>query len=306
MIKVNKKKWNNQIVYLLQNNKLRIWVAPEDGMNISQIEYNNQVVVKFDKERYENKLIHSVPILYPTPNRVKDLKFMFDGIQYDAIMHGFAKDQKFGVVGTYVDDMTAFIEGVMEINKGDTLYKLFPFESSLKIKIIVEENKIRYQYTVCNHDDKRLPYGFAIHPFFNKHNEEVKIEVNTLKVMAMITEKLPTGELIDVKNTEFQLHDPTEVDKLQLDHVYTNIYMHPVAKIVYYKFCIELDTTKDFSHIVVYTPRKAPFFCIENQTCSTDAHNMYDKGFETCSGLEIVSPHEEKSGEITWKFISNS
>jgi len=306
LIKINKEEWNNQAVYLLENNKLRIWVAPEDGMNISQIKYDDQIVVKFDKERYEKKLTYGVPILYPTPNRVKDFKFSFDGVKYDAVMHGFTKNQKFVVTGTNVDDKSVSIEAVMQIHKGEVLYELFPFESSLKIKIVVADNEIKYQYTVCNYDDKKLPYGFAIHPFFNKNNEEVKIKVNASKVMVMTEDKLPTGELIDVKDTEFQLQQEIEVDKLELDHVYTDINHHPAAEIIYNNFCIKIDTTKDFSHIVVFLPSKAPFFCIENQTCSTDAHNMYDSGFETISGLEIAEPNEEKGGEITWKFISNN
>ena len=31
--------------------------------------------------------------------------------------------------------------------------------------------------------------------------------------------------------------------------------------------------------MVVYTP-EMDFFCLENQTCMTDAHNFYDKGYK--------------------------
>lgn len=303
MAKLCEVKWNNQNVYLLENGKLRIWVAPEDGMNISQIEYENQVVVKFENERFENNQTHSVPVLYPTPNRVRDFKFTFEGVEYDALMHGFAKNQQFKITAVHSDDREAAIEGVLEIKKGDALYGMFPFESALKIKIAVCENEIRYRYTVCNYSDKKLPYGFAIHPFFNKNGENVKLQVNAASVMAMSEEKLPTGELINADSTEYQLLQPVDIESLGLDHVYTNILKQPVARIMYEKFSIELDTTNDFSHIVVYTPPKEPFFCIENQTCSTDAHNMYNKGYEGLSGLEVVSPQQEKSGEIKIKFI---
>lgn len=303
MVKVIKEKWNDQTAYLLENRQLRVWVVPENGMNISQIEYRNQMVIKFDEERYKKNQTYSIPILYPTPNRVKDLKFIIDGVQYDAKVHGFAREQKFQIAEVYSNEEAAVIEGVMQIRKGTQLYKMFPFESLLKIQITVLESEIKYKYTICNNDDRKLPYGFAIHPFFYKNNEEVIIQVNAEQVMCMTEEKLPTGKLIDVKNTEFDLKQQVEVNKLQLDHVYTKIYEQPSAKIVYKNFSIELSTTSDFSHIVVYTPANAPFFCIENQTCSTDAHNMYNKGFKECSGLEFVLPGEEKNGEITFKFI---
>ena len=57
-------------------------------MNIYQIEFEDETVIKFDENR-------GVPILYPTPNQVRNLKFRFQGVQYDAIMHGFTKHQKF-------------------------------------------------------------------------------------------------------------------------------------------------------------------------------------------------------------------
>lgn len=295
--------WNNQKVYLLENDKLKLWVAPEDGMNISQIEYDNQVVVKFEMERFNKKQTHSVPILYPTPNRVRDWKYSFDGGQYDAVMHGFTKNQIFEDIKVMKDEKEVSIEGVSKITRGEALYDMFPFESFLKIRITAAEGEIRYKYTVCNNSDKKLPYGFAIHPFFYKNGEDVEIQVNAAEVMAMTEDKLPTGELINVANTEYELRQPTTVESLNLDHVYTSIFKQPVAVIKYKKFSIELGATADFSHVVVFTPPKESFFCIENQTCSTDAHNMYNKGFEDISGLEIVPPSAEKSGEITIKFV---
>lgn len=303
MVNVCEVNWNNQKVYLLENDKLKLWVAPDDGMNISQIEYDNQVVVKFEMERFEKKQTHSVPVLYPTPNRVRNWKFSFEGNEYDAVMHGFTKNQRFEEIKILKDDSEASIEGVLKITRGNASYEMFPYESALKIKITAARGEIRYKYTVCNYSDKKLPYGFAIHPFFHKNGEDVQIQVNAADVMGMSEDKLPTGELIKVENTGYDLRQPAPVGSLNLDHVYTGIFKQPAAMLKYKNFSIELRTTDDFSHIVVFTPPKEQFFCIENQTCSTDAHNMYNMGYEDISGLEIVSPSKEKSGEITIKFI---
>jgi aldose 1-epimerase len=64
---------------------------------------------------------------------------------------------------------------------------------------------------------------------------------------------------------------------------------------------MQLSTSNEFSHVVVYTPN-APYFCIENQTCSTDAHNLYTRGYHKESGLEIVESGTSKKGEIRWVF----
>lgn len=36
---------------------------------------------------------------------------------------------------------------------------------------------------------------------------------------------------------------------------------------------VVLKASEEFSNIVLYTPRGKEYFCIENQTCSTDAKN---------------------------------
>ena len=53
----------------------------------------------------------------------------------------------------------------------------------------------------------------------------------------------------------------------------------------------------DFTHLVVYTPN-ADWFCVENQTCSTDAHNLHAKGLVKESHLQIVPPGKKQSGTL--------
>ena len=52
--------------------------------------------------------------------------------------------------------------------------------------------------------------------------------------------------------------------------------------------------------MVVYTPPGRPFFCMENQTCSTDAHNLYSKGLEKEAHLLIAGQGKKVSG---WVYV---
>ncbi|WP_320977955.1 hypothetical protein, partial [Hungatella effluvii] len=71
---------------------------------------------------------------------------------------------------------------------------------------------------------------------------------------------------------------------------------------IFYNDCrVKLEATEEFGHIVVFTP-KAPFFCIENQSCSTDCFNLFAKGFVRESGLQTVKAGEKKSGAIRFVF----
>jgi galactose mutarotase-like enzyme len=46
-----------------------------------------------------------------------------------------------------------------------------------------------------------------------------------------------------------------------------------------------------------FTPPK-DFYCFENQTCSTDAHNLYEAGFRDASHLQIVAPGGSMQGTV--------
>jgi aldose 1-epimerase len=63
---------------------------------------------------------------------------------------------------------------------------------------------------------------------------------------------------------------------------------------------VDLETTADFSHAVLYCPKGEDFFCLENQTCSTDAHNLFDRGFARESGLKTVTPGEKHQGRVSY------
>ena len=68
--------------------------------------------------------------------------------------------------------------------------------------------------------------------------------------------------------------------------------LHPFfRKTASMRFSSSLDYeigSDEFNHVVVYTSPERPFVCVEPQTCSTDAHNLYSKGYEKESGLIIV------------------
>jgi aldose 1-epimerase len=65
---------------------------------------------------------------------------------------------------------------------------------------------------------------------------------------------------------------------------------------------LTLGASPDFTHVVVYTPAARPFFCIENQTCSTDAHNLHARGFVRQAHLSIVEPGQSHRGALDWRI----
>jgi aldose 1-epimerase len=164
-------------------------------------------------------------------------------------------------------------------------------------------------YEVWNKGSQDMPFGFALHPYFSilsgRDDTLVSIPANT--VMEADDELLPTGRLLDVRGimyAMFDLREPVPVGNLKLDHVYTNLQKNESAVIEYRKQAMKLrvSASEESTHMVIYTPpgEDNPFFCLENQTCSTDAINLHQQGLKEMAHLLELHPGETRTGYIQY------
>lgn len=295
-----KQYWEKKQEYILEKQGLSVTVCPADGMNIHAIVFDGHSVVEIQEDRRREGKLYGVPILYPTPNRVENNLWSLGDQTCKAVMHGIARYMEFQVEEVEEDENICRITAVCEWNKQQEYFSFFPYISLLRVTIENDGKQIRILYEVMNKDKGVLPYGLAFHPFFSSDGTEV-IRVFAEEIMEMTEDKLPTGKLLPVSGTEYDLHHGRKVKELDLDHVYTRMEKNPKAEIQFSRCKVTLHASKDFDHLVVFTP-DAPYFCLENQTCSTDAHNMYQKGFCKESGLIQIFPGECQKGWVAFQF----
>lgn len=304
MAEITIHEWNGQKIYRLSNDTLTAYINPEDGLNVFQLCYDEMEVVSYQEERAMAGATHGIPILFPTPNRTQDSVFTFEGKSYTAKMHGIVRKAPFQVVEAKATANIARMKGIFSIDKNSTYYLEFPFVCTLSVQIELTKEGLKYQYEVENQDKKRLPFGFGLHPFFNKINDATLVCLCAQKVMLKDEESIPTGQMLDVKGTPYDLSNGKKINELALDDVYREISKKVSTILTFKDFQIVIDSSKDFSHMVVYTPQKEAFFCVEPQTCSTDAINLYERGELEASGLTVLKSGEKAVGEVMFKFIS--
>jgi aldose 1-epimerase len=157
-------------------------------------------------------------------------------------------------------------------------------------------------WTVNNEDDsKRLPLVLAIHPFFPiiGTREQVRIQVPSKKWMEAV-ELIPTGRRLDLADGPADLNAPTPLSELNLDDVFWGLEKAKPQVIYYDAIGKKLVLTADdyYSFSVVFTPTQAPFFCCENQSCSTNAHNLYNQGLADIAQLSILEPGQSLKSTI--------
>ena len=253
------------------------------------------------------------PVLYPMPNRVRGGVYRFNGKAYDQIkngkrilLHSLVRDEPFQFESPVVSSDTITLTLWVDFKPGEAVYEGFPFAHKFSMSYILSEEGLEITYTVDNLSDSELPYGFGIHPFFFRHSgdDETLVSLPAESVIVCDEDILPTGKVMSVEGTDFDMHIPRPVMDLKFD---TDFFSYPAGKsaeIHYLRsgYKVILKTTDEFNHIIFFISPGNPWFCVENMTCSIDAHNLYADGMQKESGLIVLPPGESKTGGITIAF----
>lgn len=260
---------------------------------------------------------HGNPVIYPMPNRVRDGKFVYDGKTYEFppnngpnFLHGLVHSVPWKITGLDADGRAAVLRCAYDFAEGTEALRLFPFPHVVRLEIRVAEGSVRWTYTVDNSaGEAPVPYGMCFHPYFLYQGARANtyLQVPATHLMESV-ELLPTGELLELEGTKYDAREPVSVEGLVLDDVYYGMRPDAPAVIDFREAGrrVELYASEDFSHLVVYTPEGQPFLCVENQTCSTDAHNLDSQGKKEAASLRLCPPGETQSGWAEYRFAADA
>lgn len=292
--------------------EIEAWIAPGVGSNLCRLQFNGHRIIDFRPELLRPDFT-GTPVLYPTPNRVRNGVFRYQGKNYPQILrgatileHGLVHGEMWSCDEPEITDRTVVLKTWLDFAPFNPLFAVFPFHHRLNVEFHLFDDGIQIGYTLVNQDERAIPFGFGLHPYFMRlgGDQHTLVELPATQVMDAGADLIPTGRLIPVNGTRFDLTQPVAIGDLDLDHVFTGLIPGRCARVFYpdLGLSVVLQATSDFTHQVLYSPRGMDFFCLENQTCSTDAHNLYDQGFIQESGLKFVGPGETHTGSVTYRI----
>jgi aldose 1-epimerase len=320
-VKYDPKTGKNSIYLRYKNSQsdFEIRISPYFGSNIYKYKYNGKDIIYCDYNLLKSRDWTGCFILWPIPNRVRNKKYEFEGKIYSLesikrkrgnypLIHGLVDDKIFKIEGVVKGKESVTAKTSFEINEGSNIYKFFPFKSKLILSFTLDKKGLTVSYEVMNLSGINLPSGFALHPYFlipsGRNNTYVYLPAK--HIMETDEQLLPTGKLIEVKNKNFNLNKPVQLSTLSLDHVYTDLSENKIPYIDHRnnKYKILFRFTRDFTHIVLYTAEKS-YFCLENQTGSTDMINLHTRGIKTedkkllnAAHLIILPPKKKHRGFV--------
>jgi aldose 1-epimerase len=293
-------------------------IAPELGFNCFEFQANlgGRLVDVIDAapefaEGNERPSGHGIPILFPFPNRIREGRFSWNGIDYeipsstcpydatDNAIHGFCLDRPWRVV----EQGQSFAVGQFRLSQ-DAPDRLdcWPADFLIEVRYELRGTTLRCDVRIANPDDKPLPWGFGTHPYFrlplDPHSAPARCLVQASAAeLWELTDCLPTGNRLPVgEGTD--LRDGEYFDCLKLDDVLTNLAADDSGRIVESVLMDEqaglqvsqrFDTT--FRELVVFTPPGRNAVCLEPYTCVTDALNLQESGVD--AGWNVLPPGEE-------------
>ena len=273
------------------------------GFQVGGIEYLSGLGQSQGKPK-----LFGTPILYPTPNRVRNSQFTFAGRTFEFepndganFLHGLVREMPWDCDEGIVTEESVSVATRIRFEPGTEMYGRFPIRNTLELTYSLKPRAIRFDFTVRNEDDKQLlPFGLAIHPYFRVigRRGDVRLQVPAQKWMEAV-DLLPTDRLIDLEDGPADLREPTSLANLDLDDVFWGLTSSK-PQVIYYDSIgkkVTLTASDFFTHSVVYT-REKPHFCVENQSCSTDAHNLYARGLQKEAHLSILQPGESLTAWI--------
>jgi aldose 1-epimerase len=291
--------------------RMEAQIVPAHGSNLCRFSVAGLNVIDFDPAILLAGGFTGTPVLYPTPNRVRNAAFTWKGRTFaqaksgkPVLEHGLVHDEPWHRGEPTAEEGCARLETWIDFREGHGLFEAFPFPHRLALEFRLTGRGLTVTYSVRNDGDLEIPFGFGLHPYFSKLSgeEQTFVSLPSESVMEATPDLLPTGRLVDVEGTAWDLRQPRAVGKLDLDHVFTALTPGGRALAEYRTMGLEvaLEASADFTHLVAYTPPGENFFCIENQTCSTDAHNLNERGFVRESGLKTVAPGATRGGSVTY------
>lgn len=146
------------MIYHLENDTLILSVSSKGGEMVSlmQADTKRQLLWQADPAVWNRH----APLLFPYAGNLRDKKFTWEGKEYAAKQHGFARDMEFSLAQQTADRLDLVLH-----SSAETLEK-FPFDFELHSIYTLKGNTVVHTVQVKNPGQSELRFGFGFHPAF--------------------------------------------------------------------------------------------------------------------------------------------
>lgn len=279
----------------------------------------SNVVLRYSKlEDYLSETFYLGATIGRVSNRISDACFSMDGIAY----HLDKNDGKNSNHGGY-NGLNRKIFNYHINNESVTFYIESPdgeggFPGNLKLRVTYsfsDDNDLQIEYKALS--DKKTPVNFTNHAYFNLSGKkdvilDNQLKVNAEKYLETNNEFLPTGQVLDIKNSAFDFTDYKiihEMASLKKDNLegYNAYFIRnnddkPMASVNDISSGRIMDVYSSMPGILFYTGDFLSNQFLPFQGLCLEAQYYPDAMNHTDFASNILKPNEEKTDIITYSF----
>lgn len=246
------------------------------------------------------RLTSSYPLI-PYSNRIANGRFVFNGTEHNLALnfgdhphsiHGNAWQKPWEVLEA---DHTHCRLLLVHRPDGDEALG-WPFAYRAEQAFDLDPDGLALTLTLTNEDDRPMPAGLGLHPFFPKRPGAC-LQFAAEGVYRSGADSLPV-ESTPVP-AEWDYRELRDLGEPRLDNCFRG--WNGMARIVYSQekigLCIQADPL--FGHLVVYVPEGRNFFAVEPVSHVNNAVNRPDL---IDHGLKVLQPGETLRGKVRFQI----
>jgi aldose 1-epimerase len=284
-------------------------LAPEFGANLYSLRVGGRELLRQPPRLADLAgFWYGLALLYPTPNRVRDARLSFEGRTFTfpandgtRFLHGFACEVPWMSRGPRHEDGSSSAVTWLDWDASQPRFASFPICHRLTVAWRLDAAGLRCDFGVENRDRARLPFGFGLHPWFTVLGDRAQTFLTVAAQAHMeARDLLPTGRLEGLDGSPFDLRRPRPLSDLDLDDVYWGVRGEQPSGFEARDagLAVTLTASPEFTHMTVYAAPDRDAFCMESQTCSTDAHNLHAQGHEREAHLLVAESGQTLGGWV--------
>ena len=298
----------------------RIAVLPRMGANLISFQVDGREFIHFDADRVlaDSQQMTGCFHMFPTPCALDKGRYTFQGREVIQQRRGEVINNH----GLLRDEVFAIAEGdgeliaSLEWAEGDpgrqrscappSVYEGFPWPGRVEIRYRLIARGLEVTFTFQNRGHSPAPVGYGIHPFWQftcgRADVLVKVPAEYRLALDNYVDQNPTGELIPVEGTKYDLRQPRPLTDLFIDDVFWPRRPEDCAEVAFPEegLRVRIEASPSLGHLVCYSPENRPFVCIENLTSAPDAQNLHARGYQDLAGLTIVEPSDSMEAWVRY------
>lgn len=227
----------------------------------------------------------------------------------DPLVHGLVDDLPWKVDKMGADGNSARVSTYIDMDPSNPHWEFLPIEHKMGLDFVLGKDGLTVNFNIHNMSRENLPFNAALHPYYPSEGAEIRIAADGH--MPTSPELLPTGEIEDVTNTEFDLRQPTSIIDTDFDDVWTSLNSGNDTFIQWPNKSLRVRQIVDpniWSHAVLFTQHQNQgYVCLEPQAGSTNAINLNakaekerDQDLKEAANLKEIPPGETLNTSVTF------